>query len=70
MQQSKKQTVTSIINSKGNKKLSMITAYDALFSNLFDGEVDFILVGDSLNMSFALSFTSALPYLFSSQHNI
>ena len=52
MQQSKKQTVTSIINSKGNKKLSMITAYDALFSNLFDGEVDFILVGDSLNMSF------------------
>lgn len=52
MQQSKKQTITSIINSKGNRKLTMITAYDALFSNLFDGEVDFILVGDSLNMSF------------------
>jgi len=52
MHQPKKQTVTSILNSKSNKKLSMITAYDALFANLFDGEVDFILVGDSLNMSF------------------
>ena len=52
MQQPRKQTVTSILNSKNKKKLSMITAYDALFSNLFDGKVDFILVGDSLNMSF------------------
>jgi len=48
----KKQTITSIIQAKGKRKLSMITAYDALFSRLFDGEVDFILVGDSLNMSF------------------
>jgi len=48
-----KQTITSIKKSKGNKKLTMITAYDALFAKLFDGEVDFILVGDSLNMSFA-----------------
>lgn len=31
----------------------MITAYDALFARIFDNEVDFILVGDSLNMSFA-----------------
>jgi len=30
----------------------MITAYDTLFAKLFDKEVDFILVGDSLNMSF------------------
>jgi len=30
----------------------MITAYDALFSRLFNNNVDFILVGDSLNMSF------------------
>lgn len=52
MQQTKKQTISSILSSKGKRKLSMITAYDALFSNLFDGEVDFILVGDSLNMSF------------------
>jgi len=52
MQQSKKQTISSIISSKGNRKLSMITAYDALFASLFDNEVDFILVGDSLNMSF------------------
>ncbi|MEA3383612.1 MAG: 3-methyl-2-oxobutanoate hydroxymethyltransferase [Campylobacterota bacterium] len=48
-----KQTVTSIQKNKGVKKLTMITAYDALFSKLFDDEVDFILVGDSLNMSFA-----------------
>ncbi|MEA3498518.1 MAG: 3-methyl-2-oxobutanoate hydroxymethyltransferase [Campylobacterota bacterium] len=48
-----KQTVTSIQKAKGVKKLAMITAYDALFAKLFDGEVDFILVGDSLNMSFA-----------------
>ena len=48
-----KQTIGSIIKAKGNKKLTMITAYDALFAKLFDGEVDFILVGDSLNMSFA-----------------
>ncbi len=48
-----KQTVTSIQKAKGVKKITMITAYDALFAKLFDEEVDFILVGDSLNMSFA-----------------
>jgi 3-methyl-2-oxobutanoate hydroxymethyltransferase len=37
---------------KGNEKIVMITAYDALFSALFDAQVDAILVGDSLNMSF------------------
>jgi 3-methyl-2-oxobutanoate hydroxymethyltransferase len=49
----KKNTTTSIQNAKGKRKLTMITAYDALFAKLFDNEVDFILVGDSLNMSFA-----------------
>ena len=34
------------------KRLVMITAYDALFAKLFDPLVDIILVGDSLNMSF------------------
>ena len=48
-----KQTIGSIQKAKNNRKLTMITAYDALFANLFQGEVDFILVGDSLNMSFA-----------------
>jgi len=48
-----KQTVTSIQKAKGVRKMTMITAYDTLFAKLFDGEVDFILVGDSLNMSFA-----------------
>lgn len=48
-----KQTITSIQKAKGVRKLSMITAYDALFAKIFDEEVDFILVGDSLNMSFA-----------------
>ena len=47
-----KQTITSIQKAKNNSKLTMITAYDALFAKLFDSEVDFILVGDSLNMSF------------------
>ncbi|MBI3873954.1 MAG: 3-methyl-2-oxobutanoate hydroxymethyltransferase [Arcobacter sp.] len=48
-----KQTIGSIIKAKNNRKLTMITAYDALFAKLFDEKVDFILVGDSLNMSFA-----------------
>ncbi len=47
------QTITSIKKSKGIEKLVMITAYDALFASLFDKKVDMILVGDSLNMSFA-----------------
>ena len=34
------------------EKLTMITAYDALFAKIFDDLVDIILVGDSLNMSF------------------
>jgi len=34
------------------ERLSMITAYDALFAKIFDDIVDIILVGDSLNMSF------------------
>ncbi|SFV55752.1 3-methyl-2-oxobutanoate hydroxymethyltransferase [hydrothermal vent metagenome] len=37
---------------KGVEPITMVTAYDALFAKLFDGEVDMILVGDSLNMSF------------------
>ena len=48
-----KMNITKIKNSKNNKKLTMITAYDALFSKLFDEIADMILVGDSLNMSFA-----------------
>ncbi len=34
------------------EKITMITAYDALFAKIFDDIVDIILVGDSLNMSF------------------
>lgn len=37
---------------KNPSKITAITAYDALFARLFDGIVDVILVGDSLNMSF------------------
>ena len=40
----------SILNKK--EKLTMITAYDALFAKMFDEIADIILVGDSLNMSF------------------
>jgi 3-methyl-2-oxobutanoate hydroxymethyltransferase len=48
----KKVTLTTIAKMKGVEPITMVTAYDALFAKLFDGEVDMILVGDSLNMSF------------------
>ncbi|BBG65078.1 3-methyl-2-oxobutanoate hydroxymethyltransferase [Hydrogenimonas sp.] len=48
----KKETITSLQDAKGSRKLTMITAYDALFASLFSDEVEMILVGDSLNMSF------------------
>jgi 3-methyl-2-oxobutanoate hydroxymethyltransferase len=47
-----KQTITSLKNSKNKQKLIMVTAYDALIAKLLDENVDMILVGDSLNMSF------------------
>jgi len=50
---SKKLTISSIKKSKGVKPLVMITAYDALFAKLLESSADMILVGDSLNMSFA-----------------
>jgi len=50
---SKKLTISTIIKSKGVKPLVMITAYDALFARLLSDSADMILVGDSLNMSFA-----------------
>jgi len=50
---SKKQSISSIKKAKGSTPLVMITAYDALFAKLFEGIADMILVGDSLNMSFA-----------------
>jgi len=49
----KKLTISSIKKSKGLKPLVMITAYDALFAKLLEPSSDMILVGDSLNMSFA-----------------
>ena len=48
----KKVTITTIQNLKSKEPITMVTAYDALFANLFDGSVEMILVGDSLNMSF------------------
>ena len=45
-------TTTQIVKKKGVEKITMITAYDALMAKIFDGEVDMILVGDSLQMSF------------------
>ena len=48
----KKVTVRTIQKMKGKEPVTMVTAYDALFAGLFDGEVEMILVGDSLNMSF------------------
>ena len=48
----KKVTLNTIAKMKGVEPITMVTAYDALFAKLFDGNVDMILVGDSLNMSF------------------
>jgi len=49
----KKLTITTIKKAKNNQKLVMVTAYDALFAKLIEESADLILVGDSLNMSFA-----------------
>ena len=49
----KKLTISSIKKAKGVEPLVMITAYDALFAKLVEESADMILVGDSLNMSFA-----------------
>ena len=49
----KKLTISAIKKSKGHNPLVMITAYDALFATLLEPSADMILVGDSLNMSFA-----------------
>ena len=49
----KKLTISSIQKTKGVRPLVMITAYDALFAKLLEPSSDMILVGDSLNMSFA-----------------
>ncbi len=48
----KKISISDILSMKNKKKIVMITAYDALFTKIFDEFVDMILVGDSLNMSF------------------
>lgn len=45
-------TVNKFKNLKNKRKIVMLTAYDSVFSSLFADEVDAILVGDSLNMSF------------------
>lgn len=49
----KKMTITSIQKTKGVRPIVMVTAYDALFAKLLEPSSDMILVGDSLNMSFA-----------------
>lgn len=48
----KKVSLSTIAKMKGIEPIVMVTAYDALFAKLFDGGVEMILVGDSLNMSF------------------
>ncbi len=49
----KRVTLKTLQNMKNSQKIAMITAYDALFASLFDKHVDVVLVGDSLNMTFA-----------------
>ncbi|WP_095270729.1 3-methyl-2-oxobutanoate hydroxymethyltransferase [Helicobacter sp. 13S00477-4] len=47
-----KTTIQTIQCKKNQEKITAITAYDSLFASLFDTQVDIILIGDSLNMSF------------------
>ena len=49
----KKLTISTIKKRKNEMPIVMITAYDALFARLFSETADILLVGDSLNMSFA-----------------
>ncbi len=49
----KKVTVSTIRGMKSVEPITMVTAYDTLFSKLFNDSVEIILVGDSLNMSFS-----------------
>ncbi len=44
--------VSNIKLKKSKDKITMITAYDALMTKIFDDLIDIILVGDSLSMSF------------------
>lgn len=46
-------TTSTIKSAKNQKKLVMITAYDALFARLLADSADILLVGDSLANSFA-----------------
>lgn len=49
----KKITVKTLQKMKvDGEKIVMLTAYDALFTSIFNQYIDIILVGDSLNMSF------------------
>lgn len=45
-------TLNTLKAKKGKEKITAITAYDCLMAKIFDGEIDIILVGDSLKMSF------------------
>ncbi|PAF49350.1 3-methyl-2-oxobutanoate hydroxymethyltransferase [Helicobacter sp. 13S00401-1] len=45
-------TAKALQAKKNVEQIVCITAYDALFANIFDKHVDLILIGDSLNMSF------------------
>lgn len=52
VQDLEKININKIKAAKNKYKLTAITAYDALFANLFSHSADIMLVGDSLNMSF------------------
>lgn len=45
-------TINSFKKLKNKRNIVMLTAYDSIFSSLMADEVDAILIGDSLNMSF------------------
>lgn len=52
LQNKSKINIKHLQDKKSKEKIICMTAYDALFAGIFDGLVDLILIGDSLNMSF------------------
>jgi len=56
-----KKTAESIKTQKGKNKITMLTAYDSLFSSILDeADIDIVLVGDSVGMV-ALGYNSTIP---------
>ena len=56
-----KKSIKTIFKKKGVEKITMITAYDALFASLAnEADIDIILIGDSVGNT-VLGYESTVP---------